>query len=456
MIQSIIALILFLASAFFSVVSHSLRNFLRSRLALICRTYKNEFRFGEILREDEHALQTCEGLQIATLVLGVMVGSVARYAGIEVTTLSLATDLICFVAIGWFLFVVFAWSLSRVAAEHVLFRCWPLIHLLTVGTGPVRRLTNQFDTLMHRIAGRQDPVPENLETFTEEIQSVVDEGEREGILESRAGKMIHRVMELRQEDVRAVMTPRTDILSIPADSSLEQTREALIRFGHSRVPVVDGSPDDILGILYARDLLEHIAPGAPNLSLREIVRTPFYVPETTTINSLLERMKRERLHMAIVLDEYGGVTGLVTLEDILEEIVGDIADEFDEHEDDQVKRVNEHTLQVDARTHLDELNDTFDLEFPEDRDFDTIGGFVFSELGRVPEKGERFIWNNIQITVIEATDRKITTLELFSSVPWAASDSVPPESREAGRGMEPVRMELLADSQEESPPSAVP
>ncbi|MCL4142696.1 UNVERIFIED_CONTAM: hypothetical protein GTU68_015470 [Idotea baltica] len=235
--------------------------------------------------------------------------------------------------------------------------------------------------------------------------------------------MIHRVMELRQEDVRAVMTPRTDIETIQVDQSLEQARIYLSEVGHSRVPVVDGSPDNIVGLLYARDLLEYLSPDAPVKSLREIVRVPFYVPESTTIHALLERMKRERLHMAIVLDEYGGVTGLVTLEDILEEIVGDIADEFDEEEDDQVQRIDKHTLWVDARMHLDELNDAYDLQLPEDRDFDTIGGLVFAELGRVPKNGEKFNWENVQITVLEATERQIIRLELFSQVPWPTHES---------------------------------
>jgi CBS domain containing-hemolysin-like protein len=155
-------------------------------------------------------------------------------------------------------------------------------------------------------------------------------------------------------------------------------------------------------------------------TLRELVREPHYIPETTTIESLLETMKSQRLHMAIVLDEYGGVAGLVTLEDILEEIVGDIADEFDDHADEQVQRIDDHTLLVDARIHLDELNDLYDLEFPEDGDFDTLAGFVFSELGRIPKQGEVVTWSHLQITVLEATLRKLVRLQLRSTSPWPA------------------------------------
>jgi CBS domain containing-hemolysin-like protein len=209
-----------------------------------------------------------------------------------------------------------------------------------------------------------------------------------------------------------------DINTIEVGCSLNEARRLLLECGHSRIPLVDGSPDEIVGILYARDLLEALSEEEPKKSLREIVRTPFYVPETTTIDALLESMKRERLHLAIVLDEYGGVTGLVTMEDILEEIVGDIADEFDEREESLYHVVDTHTLSVDARMHLDELNDLFDLNLPDDQDFDTIGGLVFSELGRIPKQGERLEVEGLRILVLAASERKISRLELVSSVPW--------------------------------------
>lgn len=448
MTLSISALVCFCISVYFALICDSLRNFLRSRLALVCRSHNREDRFGTILKEDESALLACSAVQIMALVSAFWLGATARYVG--VATLSktiLITDLVGAMLIGWLTLQVLPWSISRVAGEYVVVYSWPLIHVVLVCMIPVLNLMHNLDTLVHRIAGRRDPAPETLETFTEEIQSVVDEGEREGILESHSGKMIHRVMELRQEDVRAVMTPRTDIETIQADQSLEQARQFLAEVGHSRVPVVDGSPDNIVGLLYARDLLEYLTPESESKSLREIVRVPFYVPESTTIHNLLERMKRERLHMAIVLDEYGGVTGLVTLEDILEEIVGDIADEFDEEEDDQVQRIDKHTLWVDARMHLDELNDSYDLELPEDRDFDTIGGLVFSEMGRVPKVGEKFNWDSIQITVLEATERKLMRLELFNSIPWSPNSHSDKDNNSTAGSANSLR--LMIDPSEE-------
>ncbi len=431
----------FLLSIFFSVVSESLRNFLRSRLAFVCRLQKNDERFGVILRDDEVAVQVAETLRFVTLCIALLLGAIERYHGSEVITNSMIWSDLVLVSFGiWIGLWVFPWAISRVIAEHLLFHTWPVIDVAIRLSKPLLAVSQRIDTFIHRMAGRQDPTPENIETLTEEIQSVVDEGEREGILESRAGKMIHRVMELRQEDVRAVMTPRTDIISIQVDASLEEARVQLLEAAHSRVPVVEGSADNIVGILYARDLLEHIGNGNEATSLKEIVREAFYVPETNSIDTLLNRMKQERLHLAIVLDEYGGVTGLVTLEDILEEIVGEIADEFDEHEDDRIEWLDPHTLLVDARMHIDEMNDLFDLELPEDRDFDTLGGLVFSELERVPKSGERFDWNGIQITVLEATERKIIRIQLYSPVAWPTGDDASFEVEQHSKEQAPFRL----------------
>ncbi|MCA9000117.1 MAG: HlyC/CorC family transporter [Planctomycetaceae bacterium] len=431
MINSICAIGLLLASVYFAIVCDSLQGFLRSRLALLCRKRRKEDRFGDILKNDELAIHACKFAFVISIVPTILLLAYEHYQDINnLSTSALWFDLVSSICLYWLLLTILPWTIARVAAEHVLYHSWPLIQVLSKVFRPMIGVSQSIDTLVHRVAGRQDPTPENLESFAEEIQSVVDEGEREGILESRAGKMIQRVMELRQEDVRAAMTPRTDIIAIQVDRSLSEARAELLDAGHSRIPVVEGSTDEIVGILYARDLLEHFGNGQNEKTLRDIVRPAFYIPETTSIHSLLDTMKQERLHMAVVLDEYGGVTGLVTLEDVLEEIVGNIADEFDETEPELYRLIDNHTLSVEAKMHLDELNDLFDLNFPEDRDFDTVGGFVFSELGRVPKQGDSVVWENLRISVQEATERKIVRLEIYNNVPW-------PQAEESTESTEP-------------------
>lgn len=412
----ILMCLLLAGACFLQLAALSLRNFLRAKLANICRRLGNSARFGEILQEDETALRACEvaGWWSST-------GASLCFAVILMSAEQPLWQL-GFWLVGWLLMTtlllqVLPWGVSRVAAERLLYRTWPVLWLLSRLLSPFGSLYRLADTMLHRIAGQAPREAENIETLADEIQSVVTEGEREGLLESRAGKMVYRLMELREEDVSSIMTPRTDIIAIDVHSTLEEARAQLLEAGHSRIPVIDESPDDVVGILYARDLLEQLSRDS-QLQLREIVREPCYVPETMTIEDLLETMQGQRLHMAIVLDEYGGVAGLVTLEDILEEIVGEIADEFDEVESEQVQRINDNTLRVDARTRIDELNDAFDLGLPEDQDFDTLGGFVFSRLGHIPKAGESFERGPVRFTVTEVTARKILYVDLFSSQPW--------------------------------------
>jgi putative hemolysin len=403
---------LFLAAAFLTSLSaHCLRNFSRSRLAEVCRLHGDSDRFGHILKNDLQALLLSE----MTAAFGVVVGVSALLTRLSITSVGpyvWLADVLGVGIVSVLAFVLVPWAVSRVAGESLLYRIWPMMSLFLLIMHPVILLTKRFDTLVHRLAGRQDPGGEETSLIAEEIQSVVNEGEREGLLETRAGRMIHRVMELSEEDVGAVMTPRTEMLCIHENVSLAEARTALLDSGHSRVPVIGDSPDDIVGLLYAKDLLRHIEGNGKQVSLASILREPTYIPETTAVDKLLERMKRERFHMAIVLDEYGGVLGLVTMEDILEEIVGEIEDEHDLEEEEPIHLVDDWVAEVDGRVHVDDLNERFGYELPEDEDFDTIGGFVFSQLGHIPEVGESLTWRTLRMTVIEADKRRIIKLRI--------------------------------------------
>ena len=423
----IVAGLCLVGSVFLSTAGYSLRNFSRSRLQQVCKDRQRTERFGEILKLDEDALLACELLQAALFVIGG--GLLVTWLGLRIENGVLPVrallELLGFMLAVQLAVIAVPWSLSLVAGEHFLYYFWPLLRGLTALTRPWLSAAGRINTFLHRVAGRQDPAQDTVDVFAEELQSVVDEGQREGVVEQHHGRMIQRVMELHEEDVQAVMTPRTDIVSLPLGASLEEARKIIVESGHSRVPVVGETADDIVGILYARDLLEHArtddwsgltqperGPEADKATLASLVREPLYVPETTSIETLLERMKSSRTHVAIVLDEYGGVTGLVTLEDLLEEIVGSIEDEFDEQPEEQIQRLDEDTIEVDARVHVDDLNEQFGFELPEDGDFDTVGGFVFSELGRIPVSGEEFRWRDLDFTVLEADKRRIVKLRI--------------------------------------------
>lgn len=410
-----IAGLLFLASSFSAIASYTLRDFSRSRLDEICRGRNNGQRFGLILKRHEQTLLSVEFVYlVCTTVTAVFVagrfglwspattGTAAWFPFTAKWLLLLLTFL--------FTLVIFPRSLAQVVGEPLLYHTWPLLNGLQTAMRPAQMIVGGINTVLHRLCGRQEPSENDVATLTEEIRTVVDEGERDGLLESGARTMIHRIMELGDEDAAAVMTPRTDMFSISIDASFQDARSLLVQAGHTRVPVVGESTDDIVGILYAKDLLDYSHEDAPPLS--EIVREPFYVPETTRIDDLLETMKRKHVHLAIVLDEYGGVAGLVTLEDVLEEIVGEIVDEYDPAEPEPIRRLGPGLAEVDARVHIDDLNEQLGCDLPEDQDYDTAGGFVFSFLGRIPATGETLTCHALRITVLEAGKRKILKLRI--------------------------------------------
>jgi putative hemolysin len=405
-----------------ALACYSLRDFSYSRLEDLCQKRGRPDRFRDIRHEHETTLLVLELCRTVLMLLTSaalcwwigFASPTARWDSLEVWK-----KLLQFAA--WAALTLLAadlapWVVARVAGEWVLATFWPVLAVIRRLGLPVLSTARFCDRVAHRITGRGSPEAAEAEAIGEEIRTAVDEGAREGVIESGAGQMIHRVMELQHEDVAAIMTPRTDMFCINVESTLEEARQSLIESGHSRVPVIGESTDDILGLLYAKDFLKALAPQQPGEIipvLRDLLREPVYVPVTTQIPALLELMKRKKIHIAMVLDEYGGVAGLVTMEDILEEIVGEIADEFDEPEHrEQIQIVSPTVAEVDARVHLDDLNDRLHYGLPEDGDFDTVGGFVFSQLGRVPSVGEAVFWKQLKFTILNADKRKISRLRI--------------------------------------------
>ncbi|MFO1019957.1 MAG: hemolysin family protein [Planctomycetales bacterium] len=398
---------------------YSLRDFSRSRLEEISRLRGHEGRFGEILRNHESTLLGLELLKVGLWVL--LVAGIFPYWQTdwvsgprgEWSPVHVIGDTLLFLFLSMCLGVIVPWMLSRVACETYLDFIWPVIRVLTGLLSPLILAARWFDRIVHRIAGLEEPEKGDAAVITEEIRTVMEEGSREGVLEDEARSMIHRVMDLPEVDVADVMTPRTAMTTLSAEATLEEARELFVRVGHSRVPLLGQGADDIVGMLYAKDMLKYLDPRAPQtVKLIDCARKPFYVPETMGIDKLLEALKRERVHVAVVLDEYGGVAGLVTMEDILEEIVGEIADEHDESEADPFREVRPQVFEVDAGQHIDDVNERLETTIPSDQEIDTLGGFVFSQMGRIPLEGEQVQWENILFTVLHADKRRIKRLRL--------------------------------------------
>lgn len=244
------------------------------------------------------------------------------------------------------------------------------------------------------------------ELTDEELRSLVDSTPEDGILELEERKMIYSIFRLGNTLAKEIMVPRIDITALEVHASLDQSVETLIDTGHSRMPVYEENVDNILGLLYAKDLLPVWREGDHNTSLRELLRPAYFVPEAKKVDELLGEMQARRIHMAVVVDEYGGVAGLVTLEDIVEEIVGEIQDEYDQAEESPYQELEGGEFVFQGRVDLDDFNEIMGSYLPRE-EADTIGGFIYNRVGRVPTSGENLLVDDLLLTVDLVSGRRI-------------------------------------------------
>lgn len=316
---------------------------------------------------------------------------------------------------SWLIVLVFGVAIPNAWAKYsgdwLLVRLVPVLTAVTIFLSPLTLLLNVFDPLVRRLAGvPKRNAQSQADEMEQEILDAVSEGELHGAVDEEEKEMIESVIELSETRVEEIMTPRTDMVAVAAESDRAAVCELIRTEGHSRIPVYDGTIDNVLGVLYAKDLL--FDNGDNGFDLRKMMRRALFIPESKAVRELLREFQAQKVHIAVVLDEYGGTAGLVTIEDILEELVGEIADEYETDEPEEMKRIDEHTIEVDARMRIDDLNDELGVELPEDEDYETIGGFVFSTLGRIPKPGDTCRHANIGVQVISAEPRRITRVRI--------------------------------------------
>ena len=246
------------------------------------------------------------------------------------------------------------------------------------------------------------------ENIEKEIQQLIDEGEERGLISEDEGEMIQGIFSFRDTIAREIMVPRTDAVYVRVDAGLSEIIQIILQSGHSRIPIYQENIDNIVGTLHAKDLLNYW--GQSSLDLTTIMRPPYFIPETKKISDVLKDLRINKSHMAIVLDEYGGTAGILTLEDIIEEIIGDVMDEYDAEENLMVE-FDDGSLLVNARLDVEELEDYLNIELPEGK-FESVGGFVISLLGKVPAVNERLVYQDIEMIVESADNRKIETIRV--------------------------------------------
>ncbi len=249
----------------------------------------------------------------------------------------------------------------------------------------------------------------------EELKLLLYVGEQEGIVEQEEREMIHGILEMTDKTVREVMVPRVDVVAAEATDSIADVIKVIIEYGYSRIPIYEDNIDNIVGVVYAKDLLRHGVVGDDQRPLKMVAREPYYTPEAKHVGELLRDMKERKIHIAVVVDEHGGTDGIVTFEDLIEEIVGPIRDEYDMREVEELQIVSDHEVVVSARFPVDDLKEALDLEVP-DVEADTVGGLVYEQLGEIPKIGATIQLGNATLTVEAIRRQGIQSVRITSPV----------------------------------------
>jgi putative hemolysin len=303
----------------------------------------------------------------------------------------------------WVFASIIGGAVAAAVPVGTICKSWWLLRLSMLLGGLARVPIAVIGEIVRRLTGA-NLIHQNGSTDVEEqLLKSIEHSQREGGIPAKAAEMLENVVEFRTTDVGEIMTPRTDVEGIEHTDDLQEIRKFVLESGRSRIPVYEENIDHILGILYAKDLVAFFDEEVESFNLLSILRQPIVVPDTKPVQELLGDFQRSEVHMAVVIDEYGGTAGIVTIEDVIEEIVGEIRDEHDDAEADQPKlvKISDCLVEVDGRYNIHDLNDELSWELPEDEEYDTLAGFVLARLGHVPEVGE----------VLEIHEKRFTTLE---------------------------------------------
>ena len=403
------ALVLLGLASVAAVQARAVRGAQRTTIQELCERRGRPERYGEIIAGSE----TIAFIAASVVTTAAVAATLLAFPGLRAAgDRSLAVEVSAvatWIGMVWLALVVVPMLLVRFAGPWIVVATWPIWRPIVGLIAPVVARLGWIAAAVAR--GGRGSVADRPR---DEFRLVVDEAHREGRLEGATRDMIRGIIGLDEVRVATIMTPRTKTISIPLDTPWEEAVRMAAASGHTRLPVWDRSPDDVVGILHTRDVLSRLAEavatsaaGRPEVDLRTLLRPPWFVPESMSVQKMLLEFQRGNTHMAVVTDEFGGVSGLVTIEDALEEIVGEIADEHDEAFTDGIRMTSPTACEALAHVRIAAVNERLGLHLPEEEDFETIGGFVFHQFGRIPEVGERIESHGAALEVLAATRRRI-------------------------------------------------
>jgi CBS domain containing-hemolysin-like protein len=425
------ACLLLLLASLAAVQARSVRGAERHRIQDLCRRAGVPTHYDQIVASSE----TIAFIAASVVVIAAVVATLAAARGLFAVSggvLALEVSAVAgWIAIVWLVLVVVPMLLTKCAGPWIAVTTWRLWRPVVSVVTPVVRTLGGLATTLGRSAVGQTADAAAQARPQDELRLVVEEAHREGRIEGTARDMIRGVIGLDEVRVAQIMTPRTQMIAIPLATDWDEAVRMAAESAHTRLPVWDRSSDDVVGILHTRDVLNRLAdalvprasppatdaptadaPTAEQRGIRPLLRPPWFVPESMSVQTLLLEFQRGKTHMAIVTDEFGGVAGVVTIEDALEEIVGEIADEHDEAFSDGIRQVSADVCEVLAHVPIERLNERMQLALPEEAGYETIGGFMFHQCGRIPEVGEQIESHGAVLQVLAATRRRIDLIRI--------------------------------------------
>ena len=404
------AIFLLAIASLAALQSRAIRGAKRHQLQEICRQKGLPDVYEELVRASE-------GIAFFAATVVVLAGVASTFFISKILTTNVAAGL--WAILCWVVLVIIPMTLTKFAGVRIVVTTWwlwrPIIRLITPVAKSITKCVATIQWLRDR--GKNQATADESQ---DEIRLAMDEAHREGHLDEEAREMIEGVMELEDAQVSEIMTPRTQVIGISLSSAWKEAVEAAVESGYSRLPVWKSSPDDIVGVLHLREILSELAQHqyaaaegkhkTPNIS--DLLRPPYFIPETMSVQSLLRDLQHGKSHMAIVTDEFGGVCGIVTIEDALEEIVGEITDEHDETLTDGILVQSDDICETLATVPIDDLNQRMHFVLPEEADYDTIGGFAFHLFGRIPLVGETITSDGVSLEILASSRRQIDRLRV--------------------------------------------
>ena len=405
----ILLIILVTMSAFFSASETALTAFNRSKLKAIAE--KNQRKADLLKGWLKKPNEILTALLIGNNIVNILASSIATMVAISILgnnsrAIAISTGAMTI------LLLIFGEITPKVVAKaystHISNAVIKLVYMLSKLFLPISKILMVVSKLIARMFGVK--IDEIAFLITEEeIKSVVSVGEEEGVIEEEEKKMIHSIFEFTDTTVKDIMIPITTVFAVEASKTLEEIWDVITGNGYSRIPVYEEGIDNIIGVFYIKDIFNVIRDGKLNMQVKSFIREAYFVPETKALVEMLEEFKKKHIHMAIVLDEYGGTSGIITIEDLIEEIVGDINDEFDIEHDEEIKKVADNKYIIDAMLDVEFLNEELSIDLPVSEDYDSLGGYIYSVLGRVPLEKDTITHDNgkVEIRVLEVDNRRI-------------------------------------------------